>query len=245
MDLNYLYNAISSLIRLVFNSHNLINRLKDGFSKITYLLNQNFDYRMRDCHVQQLYHWDCGVACIEMLSKYLSKELCVEELYENKKPLWTIEIFLFLKMNSIKACMWTSCPEGISAHHLELQWYRSHNDDFGSIRVCYDVAHRRNWLIHKGALSSIELSMYLQSGAVAIVLVNSLRLQNTPPPKDFPNESAYEGHYILVFRYDAVSDSFRYLDPAADKRILSIASETLQHARSHPGTDFDVIVCEQ
>jgi hypothetical protein len=53
----------------------------------------------------------------------------------------------------------------------------------------------------------------------------------------------YVGHYIVLVGYDAVSDSFKLLDPARPStEPLLVPSATLNTARTSHGTDEDLIV---
>ena len=94
----------------------------------------------------------------------------------------------------------------------------------------------------------------IANGNVAIVLVDSFRLNNLNNSKEDTNN--YSGHYILIVgllnkhtastSHDNTTTNnenciFLYLDPAKTSQVIRISANQLNIARLHSGTDEDII----
>ncbi|CDF40807.1 unnamed protein product [Chondrus crispus] len=55
------------------------------------------------------------------------------------------------------------------------------------------------------------------------------------------NSLGFLGHYVLLYAYNPVTDSFLMKDPATDRQTCVISGENLDEARLAFGTDQDII----
>lgn len=187
-------------------------------------------------HVSQLSSWDCGVACCAMVMKWYGIDTtdvyscsgC--RLLTRQSPLWTIELFIFLldlnaqtqsdsnniwnKRVEINGTFYTKCA-GIHPDHRQIEWYKQLNTDEKIISKAFREAKSKRYPIAEEELSLDDLKYAIQSrNSIAIILVNSLALnqhKNQQQRIEIPN---YTGHYIVLVSYDSFSDEFIYLNPS-------------------------------
>ena len=213
-----------------------------------------------DIFVNQSYMWDCGIATTSMaLLWYKMVDDSIDETpmqFDDGTPLWTIDLYVFLKSRKVNAVMSTR-ERGIGEVHADISWYREHLDkDRERVTSKFMLAQENSWSIDD-AVSTADLAQILtkkkctpkhtedeqedsQLENVAIVLVNINNL--TPKAGIDPNK--YSGHYILALSFDPRKEEFVYLDPArttsAPKRV---SIEAMTRSRESLGTDEDLIIC--
>lgn len=60
-----------------------------------------------------------------------------------------------------------------------------------------------------------------------------------------PSLERYAGHYIFLVGFDSNTDEVLFLDPSSDSGMKYVSSGILDVARSHPGTDNDIIIIKK
>lgn len=73
--------------------------------------------------------WDCGVACCGMILNWanLDKHLLYSDpISTSKKPLWTIDLFIFLSQFAQVHIEMYTLSFGIQSHHEQYDWYQEH-----------------------------------------------------------------------------------------------------------------------
>jgi|MDTB01.1.fsa_nt_gb hypothetical protein len=201
-----------------------------------------------DIHVPQEFLWDCGIATSSMVLRWYKKTKGEEFIdtpleWEDATPLWTIDLFVFLKNRGVSAVMSTSV-RGIEPGHSDIEWYSEHMDkDRERVMHLFKLAEQKGWAI-EDPVSTHALTKALnnEEERVAIVLINS----NNLIPRGGVDQSKYAGHYILLLFYDDTEDEFVYLDPAKSTSCAKrVSSEALERSRQSNGTDQDLILCER
>lgn len=107
-------------------------------------------------HVPQTENWDCGVACICMILLWINgmreKNSLLSDLKDSqnwKQPLWTIEIFKFLKEYELDVVYMTTFI-GIGGHHSQIKWYSDRlEEDINKIDQILKVVQENNWIIEQ------------------------------------------------------------------------------------------------
>jgi len=216
------------------------------------------DYEYDKIFVPQEHNWDCGLSCCGMVCKWLNRHDLYEHLLKDdismlKTPLWTIDIYCFLRMQGINARMQTLCI-GIEPKLFELSWYQKHiENDVSRVNSKFALADTSGWVIEKSTTPIENLKEFFEKGATAaIALVDNITLQRGEESLTSTNSldaaksaSNYSGHFIFLVRYNSLTDDFLYLDPARGSGIRFVSSSHLTSARAVEGTDFDIIVVFQ
>jgi hypothetical protein len=105
-------------------------------------------------HHEQCYDWDCGQTCLKMVLGFcdIQRDMAdalieLEDLNKYEKPLWTIDLFVFLKNQGVSASFHTLCPSGVSAHHEDIAWYQSTNlvSDAQRVRHLFALSVDKKW----------------------------------------------------------------------------------------------------
>ena len=107
-------------------------------------------------HVPQKFSWDCGIACIEMVLKWIGipesrYRWHLNELYLRSSPLWTVELFCFLREKFYVDCSMSTLCVGVNPSHLGIDWYSQHwsSHELGRIQRSFDSAAENSWIIEK------------------------------------------------------------------------------------------------
>ena len=231
--------------------------------------NNNQFKKYINIHTKQRSNWDCGIACLSMAAKWssdcdndLHNEIIGNELSIRTTPLWTIDLYCFLRDNNINSIMYTRTI-GISSTHEELSWYQSHlSDDSNRVANKFQLAKDHGWIIHDVIIDLNIIADNILNGSVAIILVDNYLLHNYNENDDDNDDNddnyifhykldeeksngkihEYAGHYIFLLEYDPKNKIFTYLDPALNASIVTVSFNVLEKARSHIGTDYDVII---
>ena len=215
-----------------------------------------------DIFVHQSFSWDCGIATTSMVllwCQIVDKGIDTAPLqFDDGTPLWTIDLYVFLRSRNVDAVMSTS-EKGIAKVHGDISWYREHLEkDRERVNSKFFLAEQNSWRIDD-AISTEELAEALadkrylpkyddkgregeDDEKVAIVLVNI----NNLIPRAGIDQDKYSGHYVLVLSYDPRSEEFIYLDPSkATSATKRVSLESMSRSRESPGTDHDVILCSR
>jgi hypothetical protein len=83
-------------------------------------------------HHEQQFDWDCGHTCLTMVIYFCDMKRDISDAQndlfkltqQSQKPLWTIDLFVFLMEQGVGACFHTLCPRGVAAHHEAMEWYQ-------------------------------------------------------------------------------------------------------------------------
>ena len=92
-----------------------------------------------------------------MVSKYYGIELDIPTFYyENKTPLWTIDLLDLLQASKFSSCvdfkMYTICV-GIKDHHRSIEFYDIQlNSDYSRIQELFQKSKTNNWAICEAIL---------------------------------------------------------------------------------------------
>jgi len=192
--------------------------------------------------------WDCGIACTTMCLKWSNAADQSPLLFDKSTPLWTIDLFVFLRRRGFdQSFFYTTCP-GINRDHFEMDWYKNHIDtDVVRVEQSFNEAREKNWPV-EDAISLLEVGKQLAQGGgggkecVVILLVdnNILKLKTSTA------KLGYAGHYILLVDFDLVNESFLYLDPSSNFPIATrIPIDRLLSAHLADGTDRDLIIIKR
>lgn len=194
----------------------------------------------------QSYSWDCGPTCCTMVLRFVTAPDQSAMASTFTTPFWTIDLYCFLRERLVRAVMYTTC-KGINASHYEEPWYKDHiAADAEHVQEMFQRAAANSWEIILERVSIEALSSMIQDEEnVAIILIDNNRLCNPATDVEKVQDSMYAGHYILLVSYDTAADAFLYLDPAGDSSVRRVSSRQLDYARSHAGTDGDLIVCQK
>ncbi len=196
-----------------------------------------------DIFVQQQFRWDCGIATTTMVLRWCKNVVDTPLEWESATPLWTIDLFVFLKERGVSAVMSTSV-KGIEPGHSNIPWYSEHMDkDRERVMTLFDLAEQKGWAIEDPVpTEALARLLSNEEEIVAIVLINS----NNLIPRGGVDQNKYAGHYILLLKYIEDDEEFVYLDPAKSTSCAKrVSYEALERSRLSNGTDQDLIVCER
>lgn len=198
----------------------------------------------------QKHNWDCGLACCAMIMKWFDMDsswLYDHELAQLEVPLWTIDLLLLLEEIGIAVQLRTKAI-GVQLHHASLPWYcRTLSAEQDRVNQQFAKAQAKGLDISQEPLSLHELrGLAGRSDCMVVLLVNgiSLRGEHEHEP-DSDRALSYEGHFVVLTGFDASTDSFTFLDPAAAAAAgpQTISAAALETCRTHPGTDEDALLC--
>lgn len=177
-------------------------------------------------YVKQAKSWDCGVACTSMALRWCSQTTIVgtaEEISSiditpmeapAETPLWTIDLYCFLRSRGLCAAFSTAV-QGINDTHTNLAWYAPHIEaDRARVDAKFLQAQEAGWEVDT-PVSTAQLVALLQASQCpsppgqgqqlgqelcAIALVNNKHLHADVRLGGSGSVSAagYAGHYVLV-----------------------------------------------
>jgi hypothetical protein len=96
-------------------------------------LNQPVDAHCRICpEISSIFlcqndTWDCGIACSGMILNWANLDkltLYSDPISTSKKPLWTIDLFIFLSQFAQLQVEMYTLSFGIQSHHEQYDWYQ-------------------------------------------------------------------------------------------------------------------------
>lgn len=191
--------------------------------------------------VRQIQSWDCGLACCSMLLKWIGLDIdCVEseEFYGRKSPLWTIELFLYLRKYFGAGISMHTIYLGVNPATVTQEWYLKNSlvGEYGSVTQMFVDAKSQNWNVVKGEVCPELLKVTIgMVNKAAIVLVDNSTFNGE-------ESLSYTGHYVVLIDYNAVLDTFTCLNPAVLYPV-HVAAAVVEKARLFPGTDQDILIC--
>ncbi|OQS00089.1 GUCD1 isoform X2 [Thraustotheca clavata] len=198
---------------------------------------------VRPSQIHQLYDWDCGIACLQMVSLWLNPMFeCTHRMLCEvlcTKSIWTIDLFsALLKLYGEKQISIIFYSKVLQVN-LNLAHHTFYTNDYlvdiARIEPLYTQA------IAAGAtscasLSSDELRLAI-GNRIAIVLVDAGKLKCCVSS----TQSGFQGHFIVVFQITL--NVVKYVDPASVDHVqCSMDIDTFDQARKSEGTDEDIII---
>nr|XP_036849017.1 protein GUCD1 isoform X1 [Manis javanica] len=219
--------------------------------------------------IQQLHHWDCGLACSRMVLRYLGQlddsefESALQEL-QLTRSIWTIDLAYLMRHFGVRHRFCTQTL-GVDKGYKNQSFYRKHFDtEETRVNQLFAQAKACKVLVEKCTVSVQDIQEHLAQGHVAIVLVNSgvlhCDLCSSPvkyccfAPSGhhcFCRTPDYQGHFIVLRGYNRATGCIFYNNPAyanpcwptvslAGMCITSISN--FEEARTSYGTDEDILL---
>uniref|UniRef100_A0A671F9M4 Guanylyl cyclase domain containing 1 n=1 Tax=Rhinolophus ferrumequinum TaxID=59479 RepID=A0A671F9M4_RHIFE len=209
--------------------------------------------------IQQLYHWDCGLACSRMVLRYLGQlddgefESALQEL-QLTRSIWTIDLAYLMRHFGVRHRFCTQTL-GVDKGYKNQSFYRKHFDtEETRVNQLFAQAKASKVLVEKCTVSVQDIQAHLAQGHVAIVLVNSgvlhCDLCSSPAKyccfaprghRCFCRTPDYQGHFIVLRGYNRVTGSIFYNNPAYADRMCSTSVSNFEEARTSYGTDEDIL----
>ncbi|XP_065760239.1 protein GUCD1 isoform X4 [Muntiacus reevesi] len=209
--------------------------------------------------MQQLYHWDCGLACSRMVLRYLGQlddaefERALQEL-QLTRSIWTIDLAYLMRRFGVRHRFCTRTL-GVDKGYKNQSFYRKHFDtEETRVNQLFAQAKSCKVLVEKCRVSVQDIQAHLAQGHVAIVLVNSGVLRcdacARPPkyccftpggPRCFCRSPGYQGHFIVLRGYSRAAGCIFYNNPAYADRMCSASISNFEEARTSYGTDEDIL----
>uniref|UniRef100_A0A8C8Z9X7 Guanylyl cyclase domain containing 1 n=1 Tax=Prolemur simus TaxID=1328070 RepID=A0A8C8Z9X7_PROSS len=210
--------------------------------------------------IQQLYHWDCGLACSKMVLRYLGQlddgefESALQEL-RLTRSIWTIDLAYLMRHFGVRHRFCTQTL-GVDKGYKNQSFYRKHFDtEETRVNQLFAQAKACKVLVEKCTVSVQDIQAHLAQGHVAIVLVNSgvlhCDLCSSPVKyccfapsshRCFCRTPDYQGHFIVLRGYNRATGCIFYNNPAyADPGMCSTSISNFEEARTSYGTDEDIL----
>lgn len=209
--------------------------------------------------LQQLYHWDCGLACSRMVLQYL--DLLDDEEFQKAiqdlrltKSIWTIDLAYLMRHFGVRHRFCTQTL-GVDKGYKNQSFYRKHFDtEENRVNQLFAQAKACKVLVEKCTVTIQDIQEHLSGGHVAIVLVNAVLLLcdlcSSPVKyccflpigqKCFCRSPDYQGHFVVLCGYNKASGSIYYNNPAYADRTCSTSVDNFEEARTSYGTDEDIL----
>ncbi|XP_030316521.1 protein GUCD1 [Calypte anna] len=209
--------------------------------------------------IQQLYHWDCGLACSRMVLQYLNHldndefQKAIQEL-QLTKSIWTIDLAYLMRHFGVKHKFCTQTL-GVDKGYKNQSFYRKHFDtEENRVNQLFAQAKACKVVVKKCTVTVQDIQNHLSQGHVAIVLVNAVLLLcdlcSSPVKyccflpigqKCFCRNPDYQGHFIVLCGYNKASGSIYYNNPAYADRTCCTSISNFEEARTSYGTDEDIL----
>ncbi|WJX38367.1 hypothetical protein P8452_26037 [Trifolium repens] len=205
-------------------------------------------------HINQIYTWDCGLACVVMVLKTIGvNNFDIEALAELccTNSIWTVDLAYLLQRFSV-AFSYFTVTFGANPNYCGESFYKEElPNDLARVDTLFKDAMEAGIDIQCRSISKEEISFLILSGkyiAIALVDHNKLRFccshawQDFHVPGVLSSNSDYTGHYVLICGFDAGADMFEIRDPASSRKHKRISSKSLEEARKAFGTDEDILL---
>ncbi|XP_039177034.1 protein GUCD1 isoform X3 [Crotalus tigris] len=209
--------------------------------------------------LQQLYHWDCGLACSRMALRYLNLlndedfQRAVRDL-QLTKSIWTIDLAYLMRHFGVKHLFCTQTL-GVDKGYKNQSFYRKHFDtEENRVNQLFAQAKACKVLVDKRTVTIRDIQEHLSQGHIAIVLVNAVLLLcdlcSSPVKyccflpigqKCFCRSPDYQGHFIVLCGYNRALGCIYYNNPAYADRTCSTSICNFEEARTSYGTDEDIL----
>ncbi|KAL9253530.1 Guanylyl cyclase 1-like protein [Drosera capensis] len=195
-------------------------------------------------HINQLFNWDCGLACVLMVLRATGVGNCdLLSLVKlcSSKSIWTVDLAYILQKFSISFTYFT-VTLGANPNFIAESFYKDQLPvDLVRVDLLFKKAGGNGISIKCRSISQEEISFLILSGKyIAITLVDQYILSRSWL-KDCTSSLDYTGHYIVICGYDTTNDEFEIRDPA-NSSIERVSSRCLDEARKSFGTDEDLLL---
>ncbi|GAB2211135.1 hypothetical protein Droror1_Dr00016427 [Drosera rotundifolia] len=203
-------------------------------------------------HINQLYNWDCGLACVLMVFRTTGVSNCdLLSLVKlcSSTSIWTVDLAYILQKFSVSFTYFT-VTLGANPNFIAESFYKDHlPDDLVRVDLLFKKAGGNGISIKCRSISQEEISFLILSGKyIAIALVDQYILsrswlKDVYVPGFCTSSLDYTGHYIVICGYDTTNDEFEIRDPAnSSKQLKRVSSRCLDEARKSFGTDEDLLL---
>ncbi|KAE8732878.1 C22orf13, putative isoform 2 [Hibiscus syriacus] len=201
--------------------------------------------------VNQLFSWDCGLACVSMALTTVGVDDCgIENLAELccTTSIWTVDLAYLLQRFSVRFFYYT-VTFGANPNYSDETYYKEQlPTDLVRVDSLFKKAVEAGIDIGCRSISGEELSRWILSGKyIAIALVDQYKLSQSWMEDVIihgvhGNDVEYTGHYVVICGYDAETDEFEIRDPASSRKHERVLSKRLEEARKSFGTDEDLLL---
>ncbi|XP_058787563.1 guanylyl cyclase 1 isoform X1 [Vicia villosa] len=201
-------------------------------------------------HINQIYTWDCGLACVVMVLKTIGvNNFDIQALADLccTNSIWTVDLAYLLQRFSV-TFSYLTVTIGANPNYCGESFYKEElPNDLVRVDTLFQDAMEAGIDIQCRSLSEEEISFLILSGKyLAIALVDHNKLshawQDVHVAGVLSNNSDYTGHYVLICGFDAGADMFEIRDPASSRKHKRISSKSLEEARKAFGTDEDILL---
>ncbi|XVF56611.1 hypothetical protein PTKIN_Ptkin06aG0134700 [Pterospermum kingtungense] len=214
-------------------------------------------------HINQLFSWDCGLACVLMaLTSVGVKDCSIQNLAELccTTSIWTVDLAYLLQKFSVRFSYYT-VTFGANPNYSGETYYKEQlpNDLVrvdnlfqkaveAGIDIRVFIREHIFFISVCRSISKQEIARWIFSGKyIAIALVDQYKLSwswvGDVIIPEFPgNDVGYTGHYVVICGYDAEADEFEIRDPASSRKHDRVSSKSLEEARKSFGTDEDLLL---
>ncbi|XP_024027789.1 protein GUCD1 isoform X1 [Morus notabilis] len=207
-------------------------------------------------HINQLYYWDCGLACVLMVFRTVGinshniksiAELCCTT------SIWTVDLAYILQKFSVSFSYYT-VTFGVNPNYSVETFYKEQlPNDLLRVDTLFKKSLEAGINIQCRSISREEISRLILSGKyIAIALVDQHKFRSNSLKEswlkdvfmtDFTgSNSNYTGHYVIICGYDSLTDEFEIRDPASARKHVKVSSDCLEEARKSFGTDEDLLL---
>ncbi|XP_019520989.1 PREDICTED: protein GUCD1 isoform X3 [Hipposideros armiger] len=177
--------------------------------------------------IQQLYHWDCGLACSRMVLRYLGQlddgefESALQEL-RLTRSIWTIDLAYLMRHFGVRHRFCTQTL-GVDKGYKNQSFYRKHFDtEETRVNQLFAQAKASKVLVEK---CPAKYCCFAPRGH-----------------RCFCRTPDYQGHFIVLRGYNRATGSIFYNNPAyADPGMCSTSVSNFEEARTSYGTDEDIL----
>ncbi|XVE69314.1 hypothetical protein DITRI_Ditri09bG0142400 [Diplodiscus trichospermus] len=202
-------------------------------------------------HINQLFSWDCGLACVLMALTTVGIDDCnIQNLAELccTTSIWTVDLAFLLQKFCIMFSYYT-VTFGANPNYSGETYYKEQlPNDLVRVDMLFQKAVEAGMNIQCRSISGEEISNWILSGKyIAIALVDQYKLSqswvgNVIITGFHDNDVGYTGHYVVICGYDAEADEFEIRDPASSRKHNRVSSKCLDEARKSFGTDEDLLL---
>ncbi|XP_015877252.2 guanylyl cyclase 1 isoform X4 [Ziziphus jujuba] len=202
-------------------------------------------------HINQLYSWDCGLACVLMVFRTVGiNSYSIQSLAELccTNSIWTVDLAYLLHEFSISFSYYT-VTLGANPNYSDETFYKEQlPKDLVRVETLFQRSLDAGLNIQCRSISEEEISLWMLSGKyIAIALVDQYKLSRSWQKDVFISDfnaknSSYTGHYVIICGYDMGTDEFEIRDPASSRKHEKVSSKCLEEARKCFGTDEDLLL---
>ncbi|XP_048326317.2 guanylyl cyclase 1 isoform X2 [Ziziphus jujuba] len=220
-------------------------------------------------HINQLYSWDCGLACVLMVFRTVGiNSYSIQSLAELccTNSIWTVDLAYLLHEFSISFSYYT-VTLGANPNYSDETFYKEQlPKDLVRVETLFQRSLDAGLNIQCRSISEEEISLWMLSGKyIAIALVDQYKLSRSWQKDVFISDfnaknssytdkqrmldgkgrkmmTTYKGHYVIICGYDMGTDEFEIRDPASSRKHEKVSSKCLEEARKCFGTDEDLLL---